>query len=210
MEKLPVFDMFYSIQGEGEFVGMPAFFIRLAGCNVGCDFCDEKRAWKTRPDMMVEIEHIISKIKKIGAKNVVITGGEPSLYDLTLLTKSLKNMGIRVFLETSGVNRILGDFFHITLSPKQNKEPLLQEDKTTGKTYFANPVNSLKVIIAERKDFLFAEKMANFIKDKEKVSFYLQPEWSKTQTILPQITDYVKQNNLWSLSIQMHKYMNIK
>lgn len=210
MEKLPVFDMFYSIQGEGEYVGMPAFFIRLAGCNVGCDFCDEKRAWKTRPDIMIEIEHIILEIRKSGAKNVVITGGEPSLYDLTLLTKSLKNIGIKVFLETSGVNKILGDFFHITLSPKKNKEPLLQEDKTNRKTYFANPVNSLKVVIAERKDFLFAEKMANFIKDKEKVSFYLQPEWSKTQRILPQIIDYVKQNNLWSISLQMHKYINIK
>lgn len=210
MEKLPVFDMFYSIQGEGEYVGMPAFFIRLAGCNVGCDFCDEKKAWKTRPDIMIEIEYIILEIRKSGAKNVVITGGEPSLYDLTLLTKSLKNIGIKVFLETSGVNKILGDFFHITLSPKKNKEPLLQEDKTTGQTYFANPVNSLKVVIAERKDFLFAEKMANFIKDKEKVSFYLQPEWSKTQRILPQIIDYVKQNNLWSISLQMHKYINIK
>lgn len=210
MKELPVFDMFYSIQGEGEYVGMPAFFIRLAGCNVGCDFCDEKRAWQTKPDMIIKVEQIIAKIKESKARNVVITGGEPSLYDLNLLTKSLKEIGIRVFLETSGVNRILGDFFHITLSPKQNKEPLLQADTTTGKTYFANPVNSLKVVIAEPKDFIFAEKMANFIKDKEKVSFFLQPEWSKTQTILPQIIDYVKQNNLWSVSLQMHKYMNIK
>lgn len=210
MKELPVFDMFYSIQGEGEYVGMPAFFIRLAGCNVGCDFCDEKRARQTKPDMIMKVEQIIAKVRESKVKNVVITGGEPSLYDLNLLTKSLKEIGIRVFLETSGVNRILGDFFHITLSPKQNKEPLLQADTTTGKTYFANPVNSLKVVIAEPKDFIFAEKMANFIKNKEKVSFFLQPEWSKTQTILPQIIDYVKQNNLWSVSLQMHKYMNIK
>ncbi|MDO5760148.1 MAG: 7-carboxy-7-deazaguanine synthase QueE [Bacteroidota bacterium] len=210
MKRLAVFDMFYSIQGEGEFVGMPAFFIRLAGCDVGCDFCDEKRAWHPSSDMMMEVEDIISEVKKSGAKNVVITGGEPSLFDLTSLTQSLASLGIKTFLETSGTNLIRGNFFHITLSPKQNRTPLIQKERTIEKYYFLNPLNSLKVVIATEEDFLFAEKMANLVKDKTKTTFYLQPEWSQTATILPKIIDYVKQNNLWHLSLQMHKYMNIK
>ncbi len=210
MERLPIFDMFYSIQGEGEYMGMPAFFIRLAGCNVGCDFCDEKRAWKTDYGTMTEVSQIIEDIEKSKAKNIIITGGEPSLYDLTFLTKTLKDRGSKTFLETSGVNIIRGVFFHVTLSPKKNKLPLIQAGKENGKSYFVNNINSLKVVIEQEKDFLFAEQMAALVKEKNRVTFFLQPEWTKRKYILPKIVEYVKQNNMWRVSLQMHKYMNIK
>lgn len=117
--QLPVIDMFYSLQGEGRNTGMAAYFIRLSGCNVGCDFCDEKRAWSVNNSPMLSISQIMDEVLKTKTKNVVITGGEPTLYDLTELTNELKANNIDTFLETSGVNDICGNFTWITLSPKK-------------------------------------------------------------------------------------------
>lgn len=201
---LPVFEMFYSIQGEGEYVGMPAYFIRLAGCNVGCEFCDEKKAWNKNNSTLMDTEEIVRKILLSKAKNVVITGGEPTLYDLNELTIELNKNGIKTFLETSGVNEIKGNFDHITLSPKQNHLPLCNED------CFAFKIDSLKVVISSKRDFLFAETMKNHIHQKEKVSLFLQPEWDKKDEIILEIIEYIKQNPEWNLSLQTHKYINVK
>ncbi len=208
--KLPIFETFYSIQGEGENTGMPACFVRLAGCNVGCTFCDEKKAWNIDNSQLLGIDEIVSRIISCKSPNVVITGGEPTIYDLTELTEKLQKLGLKTFLETSGVNEIKGQFSHITLSPKQNKLPLLKRDKDSGKDIFAYHIDSLKVVISSDLDFSFAEQMKNYVRQEEKVSFYLQPEWDKKETIIPIIIEYIKQNPEWNLSLQMHKYINVK
>ncbi|MBR1769195.1 MAG: 7-carboxy-7-deazaguanine synthase QueE [Bacteroidales bacterium] len=205
MDVLPVFEMFYSLQGEGEFCGMPAFFIRLAGCDVACEFCDEKKAWSKSNSSLLSVEEILSRVKLSKAENVVITGGEPSLYDLTELCNSLNSAGLKSFLETAGTNEIKGDFYHITLSPKKNKLPLLKE--ICGRKIFFNKINSLKVVVDD-EDFSFAERMGALISEKENVSLFLQPEWTKKDFLLPAIVEYIKENPAWRLSLQMHKYIN--
>ncbi|MBR1626452.1 MAG: 7-carboxy-7-deazaguanine synthase QueE [Bacteroidales bacterium] len=201
-ERLPVFDMFYSVQGEGCNAGTAAFFIRLAGCNVGCDFCDEKSAWDIRNAKLSDAATILDAVKAVKATNVVVTGGEPTLYDLTDLTQKLCEEGIKTFLETSGVNKITGHWDWITLSPKQNKLPLPES------LYQAD---ELKVVIAKNEDFLFAESMrkAAMIKNPN-VLCYLQSEYSQRHTVLSDIIDYIKQNPVWKLSLQTHKMINIK
>lgn len=208
--RLPVFEMFYSVQGEGENTGMPAYFVRLAGCNVACPFCDEKKAWSKDNSKLMDTAEIVDTILKSKAKNVVITGGEPTIYDLTELTVKLKEKNIKTFLETSGVNEIKGCFSHITLSPKQHFPPLCKKDSDSGKEVFASRVDSLKVVIASKSDFTFAEKMKNCLKKESSCSLFLQPEWSKKETVIPEIIDYIKQYPEWNLSLQTHKYINVK
>jgi 7-carboxy-7-deazaguanine synthase len=204
--QLPVFDMFYSIQGEGYNTGMAGYFIRLAGCNVGCKFCDEKMAWKTNDTLLQDVDTIVEKIKKENAQNVIITGGEPTLYDLNNLTKELHRISKKTFLESSGVNEISGYWDWITLSPKQSLLPL------DSSLLLADEI---KVVIQKAEDFLFAEKMLQKANDptlrhKPKTINYLQPEYSEKENILPLIIEYIKQNPTWRLSLQTHKMINIK
>ena len=206
MIKLPVYEIFYSLQGEGRNVGMAACFVRLAGCNVGCDFCDEKKAWSKSNSVLMNADEILQKVKEFSATNVIVTGGEPTLYDLSELTKSLHDSGIKTYIETSGVNPITGFWDWITLSPKKNKLPL---PKSLQKA------NELKVVIEQEKDFIFAENMRSQAitkKDSDVIEkvFYLQPEYSKKETVLPIIEEYIKANPVWRLSLQMHKMINVK
>jgi len=203
---LPIFDIFYSIHGEGKNTGMASLFIRLAGCNVGCSFCDEKSAWNLNDNLLQDIDTIIESVKKTNAQNVVVTGGEPTLYDLTVLTQKLHKIGIKTFLETSGVNNITGYWDWITLSPKQNKLPL--EDSL----FLADEI---KVVIAKKEDFSFAEQMLqkannNKLRQKPPTVNYLQAEYSSMENILPQIIEYIMINPIWRLSLQTHKMINIK
>lgn len=208
--RLPVFEMFYSVQGEGENIGMPAYFVRLAGCNVACPFCDEKKAWSKDNSKLMDTAEIVDTILKSKAKNVVITGGEPTIYDLTELTEKLKEKNIKIFLETSGVNEVRGLFSHITLSPKQHLLPLCKKDSNSSKEVFASRVDSLKVVISSKSDFAFAERMKDCLKKESPCSLFLQPEWNRKETIIPEIIDYIKQNPEWNLSLQTHKYINVK
>lgn len=209
MISLPVYEMFYSVQGEGQYIGMAACFIRLAGCNVCCPFCDEKKAWSAKSGTSMSVAEIVSKVLDFGARSVVISGGEPSLYDLNPLTEELEKNNIRSFLETSGVNEVRGRFFHICVSPKQNKLPLLKKN-AEGKECFLNRTDCLKVVIACKEDLRFAEKMYGYVEDLNHTSLYLQPEWSRREEAIAIIIDYIKQNPCWRLSLQTHKYINVK
>src|SRR5436190_4603739 len=92
---LPVVEAFYSLQGEGFYQGKAAYFIRLAGCDVGCFWCDVKESWDAEKHPLKSIEEIISEAKKFPARLVVITGGEPLMHDLTELTSALKSEGFQ-------------------------------------------------------------------------------------------------------------------
>lgn len=196
---LPVNDLFYSLQGEGSNCGMPAMFIRLAGCNVGCEFCDEKNAWQKSNSHNMTIDQLILKAQQYKAVNCVITGGEPTLYDLTELTNELKKHNIKTFLESSGTNIIKGFFDWITISPKQKLLPLQS---------CLDIANELKIVISTKEDFLFAQTMKQ--RTNPKAYCYLQPDYYNMQSILPEIIDYIKNNPIWKLSLQMHKLINIK
>src|SRR5688572_7515029 len=105
---LPVMEDFYTIQGEGFYQGHAAYFIRLGGCDVGCVWCDVKESWDASAHPVVSVEAITQKTKESGTPVAVITGGEPAMYDLAVLTESLQKEGIRTHIETSGVYALSG------------------------------------------------------------------------------------------------------
>ena len=195
---LPVMEDFYTIQGEGFHTGKAAYFIRLGGCDGGCHWCDVKESWDASIHPLTSIEEIVRRAKSHPAKAVVITGGEPSIYNLDPLCNLLKDNGIQIFLETSGAYLFSGDFDWICVSPKKFKSP--------GKAWLER-ASELKVIIFNTSDFAWAEEHSKNVSSACKL--YLQPEWSKSEKILPSIIDYVMRNPKWEVSLQTHKYMHI-
>jgi organic radical activating enzyme len=127
-----------------------------------------------------------------------VTGGEPLMWDMTLLTQKLKEQNLKVHIETSGAYELSGKWDWICLSPKKNKLP-------TQTVY--NKAHELKVIIHNKHDFIFAEEQAE--KVNKNAILFLQPEWSKKEEITPLIVDYVMNNPKWRVSLQTHKYLNI-
>src|SRR5688572_32371070 len=92
---------FYTLQGEGFYSGRPAYFIRLAGCDVGCHWCDVKESWDAEKHPKTLVSQLVQRVLESGTDFVVITGGEPAMYDLTLLTLRLKEAGMAIAIETS-------------------------------------------------------------------------------------------------------------
>lgn len=195
---LPVMEMFYSIQGEGYNTGKAAGFVRVGGCDVGCHWCDVKEAWDASLHPLTTLDDIVSTLDSFTSRSVVITGGEPLMYNLEPLTSALKAKGITIFLETSGAYAPSGHFDWICLSPKTNIRPrrdmLLLADE-------------LKVIVHEPSDLQWATEQSAFVRDK--CLLYLQPEWSRFKQMLPLIVDFVMENPRWMVSLQSHKFMNI-
>lgn len=195
---LPLMEEFYTIQGEGFNTGKAAYFIRLGGCDVGCPWCDVKESWDADKHPMTAADTIVANAKKYPAKAVVITGGEPLIYNLDYLTSGLQKAGVKTFIETSGAYPISGFWDWICLSPKKFKAP-------TPSVLAA--ADELKVIVFNQSDFKWAEEHAALVSADCKL--YLQPEWSRAATVTPMIVDYVMQNPKWEVSLQTHKYLNI-
>jgi organic radical activating enzyme len=194
---LPVMEHFYTIQGEGFHAGKAAYFIRLGGCDVGCHWCDVKESWNAELHPPTSVDLIVNNAFAY-ADTVVITGGEPLMWDMTLLTSELKNKNLKVHIETSGAYPLSGSWDWICLSPKKNKLPT--------KTVYDN-AHELKVIIHNKHDFIFAEEQAELVNNN--AILFLQPEWSKKEEMTPLIVDYVMNNPKWRVSLQTHKYLNI-
>jgi 7-carboxy-7-deazaguanine synthase len=197
-ELLPIMEEFYTIQGEGFNSGKAAYFIRIGGCDVGCHWCDVKESWDANIHPLTSADSILQKLEPYGAKSVVVTGGEPLIYNLDYLTHLLKEKGISTFVETSGAYPLSGTWDWICLSPKKTKEP---------KTEVYQKAQELKIIVYNHHDFKWAEEQAT--KVATDCYLFLQPEWSKREELLPQIVAYVKNNPKWMISLQTHKYMNI-
>ena len=189
---------FYTIQGEGYYQGHAAYFIRLAGCDVGCTWCDVKESWPADAHPAVLVTEMVSRAKKSGAPMVVITGGEPAMYDLSLLTRELKAATLHTHIETSGAYPLTGEWDWVCLSPKKFKRPHESVYELA---------NELKVIVYNKSDFEWAEQEAR--KVALSCTLFLQPEWSKEKEMLPSIIEYVKNHPHWTISLQVHKYMNI-
>ena len=195
---LPVMESFYTLQGEGFHQGKAAYFIRLAGCDVGCVWCDVKESWDKNLYPEQSIEQIVKEAKKNTARLAVITGGEPTMYQLDRLTKELHQEGFLTNIETSGSHQLSGTWDWICLSPKKFKPPL---------PGILTKANELKIIIFNKSDFAWAEKYAALMSSDCKL--YLQPEWDKAAIVTPLIIDYIKENPQWELSLQIHKYINV-
>ncbi|MDF1574265.1 MAG: 7-carboxy-7-deazaguanine synthase QueE [Bacteroidales bacterium] len=196
--QIPLVEEFYTIQGEGFHTGKAAYFIRVGGCDVGCSWCDTKFSWNPALHPVVPVEQIVDHVMQYPAAAVVVTGGEPLMVNMEILTVMLKERGIETFLETSGAYALSGHWDWICLSPKK-KAPPLEPIYTEA--------DELKVIIASGDDISWA--LENAAKVGEECKLYLQPEWSRREEILPLIIDFSKQNPRWMISIQSHKYMHI-
>lgn len=189
---------FYTIQGEGYNTGEAAYFIRVGGCDVGCRWCDVKESWNPDLHPLTKTDLIVKNAAAQPSKAVVVTGGEPTLYNLDYLCRELKKHNIKTYLETSGAYPLTGNWDWICLSPKKNNAPLEEIIIIT---------DELKVIIFNESDLVWAEKYAD--KVSEKCRLYLQPEWSRSRFMTPVIINYVMQNPRWKISLQSHKFMNI-
>jgi len=194
---LPLMEEFYTIQGEGYHKGTAAYFVRIGGCDVGCHWCDVKESWNAELHPPTNTDLIVENATK-NSDVVVVTGGEPLTWDMTLLTKKLQEKGAKTHIETSGAYQLSGSWDWICLSPKKVKLP-------TQSVY--DKAHELKVIIYNNDDFAFAEKQAAQVNDN--CILYLQPEWSKKDKMIPEIVDYVMKHPKWKISLQTHKYLNI-
>ena len=189
---------FYTIQGEGFYQGHAAYFIRLGGCDVGCVWCDVKDSWDASAHPHVSVDDMASRAKASGSGIVVVTGGEPVMYDLAPLTEALKASGLRTHIETSGAYPLTGTWDWVCFSPKKFKLP---------HPSIFEQAHELKIIVYNKSDFEWAEEYA--AKVSTSCELFLQPEWSKEKEMLPWIIEYVKANPKWKVSLQIHKYMNI-
>ncbi|MFN6946744.1 MAG: 7-carboxy-7-deazaguanine synthase QueE [Cytophagaceae bacterium] len=189
---------FYTIQGEGFHQGKAAYFIRLGGCDVGCHWCDVKESWDAEKHPLTSVKDILYKALPFPSRTVVVTGGEPLMYNLAPLTKIFHDKGYKMNIETSGAYPITGIWDWICFSPKKFKEPLAE----------IYPVaHELKVIIFNKTDLKWAEEHA--AKVSPHCRLFLQPEWGKQDEVLPFIIEYVKKHPRWRISLQVHKYMDI-
>ena len=195
---LPLMEAFYTIQGEGFYTGSSAYFLRIGGCDVGCHWCDVKESWDEKLHPPTSIDDILSSISDFPTKTVVVTGGEPLMWNMNFLTKMLQEKGLNRHLETSGSHKLSGEWDWICLSPKKFQKPL-ETIKPLS--------DELKIIVKNKSDFKWAEEQRLGVSKKCKL--YLQPEWSNKEDMIPLIIDYVMENPQWQISLQTHKYLQI-
>ncbi|QVL52896.1 MAG: 7-carboxy-7-deazaguanine synthase QueE [Cyanobium sp. M30B3] len=201
---LPVVETFHSLQGEGLHAGRSAFFIRLAGCTVGCSWCDTKHSWPQgvharRP--LPELAAETSAAASAGAAFVVITGGEPLHHNLAPLCDALAGAGLPLHLETSGVDPLSGRFAWITLSPKRHRPPLAA---------LLACCQELKVIVHEPADLAFAEAMAAAAcAAGNRPALLLQPGW-QSDGGRELALEHVRRSAGWRLSLQSHKLLGVR
>ena len=206
MKKLPIHEYFYTWQGEGTHAGKAAFFIRTMGCPVHCPWCDSAGTW--HPDHMpksidrLTVEELVTAARTTPCEFAVISGGEPTIHDLTELTQSLRQAGIPSHLETCGAFPIQGLFDWITLSPKWAKLP---------NTENLARANEIKLIIENIESIpKWLETLEGQL--KANIPIWLQPEWSMRHNpaVLNTISQHVKQFGApFRAGIQMHKYYNV-
>jgi 7-carboxy-7-deazaguanine synthase len=197
-DSLPVMETFYSLQGEGFHQGKAAFFIRLAGCDVGCVWCDVKESWDASKHPHRTIQSLVEEAASHPSPLVIITGGEPLLHQLDSLTSALKAIGKQLHLETSGSSPLSGNFDWICVSPKKFKAPLLE---------VLLKANELKIIVFNRHDLSWGESFQTQV--PVSCLRFFQPEWDQRNLVTPLIIAYIEQNPKWQLTLQIHKYVQI-
>ncbi|MFM8524975.1 MAG: 7-carboxy-7-deazaguanine synthase QueE [Cyanobacteriota bacterium] len=212
---LPVVETFHSIQGEGCHVGRSAVFIRLAGCRVGCSWCDTRHSWsfQAHPQRPItELVQVVEAAVEAGAGFAVITGGEPLHHDLDPLCSALATVHrplqhgggpLPLHLETSGVDRLSGRFDWITLSPKRHRPPTAE---------LLAACHELKVVVSDPDDLAFADRMAAAAQEQRPgmtPRLLLQPCWESSRG--RELTlGHVVAHPQWRLSLQTHKWLGVR
>ncbi|HAU4858350.1 7-carboxy-7-deazaguanine synthase QueE [Aeromonas hydrophila] len=219
----PINEIFQTIQGEGVFTGLPAIFVRLQGCPVGCPWCDTRHTWVVDPAREVGVqavldcsnesdgwskmstEQILASFQQLGyqARHVVITGGEPCLYDLQDLSAALIEAGYQVQIETSGTSEIqTHEQTWVTVSPKINMKgglPVLVSALERA--------NEIKHPVATERHVEELDALLATARLRENVVIALQPISQKPRATQLAMATCIARN--WRLSIQTHKYLDI-
>ncbi|KGY12605.1 pyrroloquinoline quinone biosynthesis protein [Vibrio tubiashii] len=215
--------MFETIQGEGIFTGVPAVFVRLQECPVGCAWCDTKQTWDATPSDERPFDEVLAKredsptwcsvtaldivdqYNKQGytAKHVVITGGEPCIYDLVPLTQAFEEIGCQCQIETSGTSPVLAtENTWVTVSPKvamKGKLPVLDSALVRA--------NEIKHPVATEKDIDHLDELLARASVPKSTIIALQPISQKLRATQLCIDICIARN--WRLSVQTHKYLSI-
>lgn len=216
-------ELFETIQGEGSFTGQPSIFIRLQGCPVGCSWCDTKHTWEVKPELSISVQQVQAKTEETEhwagqtaeqlldvvktnqwrAKHIVITGGEPCMYDLVPLCQVFEQAGYTTQVETSGTFEVVvSDQCWVTVSPKVNMRggykiltsALTRANEIKHPVATEQHVDDLKLLLNEHQ-----------VTDKP---VYLQPISQKKRATELAIKTCIENN--WRLSIQVHKYIGIE
>ena len=199
---LPVVETFHSLQGEGHHSGRSAFFIRLAGCTVGCPWCDTKHSWPEAAHPHRHLDDLAQETaaaERQGAAFTVITGGEPLHRNLDGLASALREASSHpLHLETSGVDPLSGSPDWITLSPKPHRPPRQE---------ILSRCDELKVVIHGQTDLEFAEVMAAAVRPSTQL--LLQPGWCSDRGQQLAV-EHLRRHSNWRLSIQTHKWLGLR
>lgn len=216
-------EVFQTIQGEGRFTGTPSVFLRLQGCPVGCSWCDTQHTWNIDPDKQTSAANVLAKsaddatwfsasaesilalFKHQGynAKHVVITGGEPAMFDLQALTALLHEQGYSVQIETSGTFELhVSAQTWVTVSPKVNMRgglPVLASALQRA--------NEIKHPVAMEKHIAELDELLRLGMSSDCL-IYLQPISQQQRATELAIATCIERN--WCLSLQTHKYLGIQ
>lgn len=181
---LRINEIFYSLQGEGFHTGTPVVFVRLSGCNLKCDFCDTD--FDSYQEMSVQ--QVVEIVKQYPARVVVLTGGEPSLQDIGELVTALHAAGMRVHIETNGTRPLPPGIDWITCSPK------------AGARLAITRCDELKIVYTGQD----VETIAAGLECGHR---FLQPCSCKNTK---EVIEYILNNPHWRLSLQTHKFLDIR
>lgn len=216
-------ELFETLQGEGSFTGQPSIFLRLQGCPVGCSWCDTKHTWEIHPELEISSQQLLSKseeteqwsnlslddianifvLQGYKAKHIVITGGEPCMFDLTQLCEYFEAKGYSCQVETSGTFEIrVSKNCWVTVSPKVNMRG--------GYDILASAMqraNEIKHPVATEQHIDDLKALLALFKVENK-QVYLQPISQKQRATELAIATCIENN--WRLSVQVHKYIGIE
>lgn len=181
---LKINEIFYSIQGEGHNTGMPCVFIRFSGCNTNCHWCDTKYH---KYFTILSIKEILERVAQYPCRNVIFTGGEPTIQPYQVLLNDLKTERYWVGVETNGTKHLGAGFDWITVSPKVN----VKQERG----------NELKVIFEGRNVEEFFDRLPDFD------HYYLQP---LSMSNIQETVEYVLNHPRWNLSLQCQKLIGLR
>ena len=224
LSALNINEMFETIQGEGAHTGVPSIFVRLQGCPVGCAWCDTKHTWEIKADLSVATQDVIAKSaesetyfisdetsllalferQNYVAKHVVITGGEPCMYDLRPLTTLLHDNGFSTQIETSGTFEVHCDpRTYVTVSPKINMKGGYEVLVSA-----LERANEIKHPIAMQKHIDELDALLANVSSLEGKQVCLQPISQQKRATELAVRTCIERN--WRLSLQTHKYIGIE
>ena len=191
---LALAEIFYSVQGEGTWVGTPAVFVRLAGCNLNCRFCDTDYSVKA----FLSVEQVIARISELGGDcpMVVLTGGEPlAQRESSGLIAALRADGRRVHIESNGSIAVeLPDDVWLTISPKERLHPAM-----------AGRANEVKLIVDGRVPFEWLDAFRDGA-----IPTYLQPEGNKPRNVMLALEAAKADPARLRIGVQTHKFIGVR